>query len=141
MLASQVALVQSSFNKLAPIFDVAARIFYDRLFQLDPSLRRLFTDRRVQEKKLMDALSIIIGNLTRPDRIVPGLRALGRRHVAYGVQNRDYATFGEALLWTLEQGLGDAFTAEARRAWAAAYHLLSSTMKEAAADMETSTVH
>lgn len=141
MLASQVALVQSSFDKLAPIFDVAARIFYDRLFQLDPSLRRLFTDRRVQEKKLMDAMSIIVGNLTRPDRIVPGLRALGRRHVAYGVQNHDYATFGEALLWTLEQGLGDSFTAEARRAWAAAYHLLASTMKEAAADMEASTVH
>ena len=137
MHSSQVTLVQTSFDKVLPISDVAAQIFYDRLFQLDPSLRRLFNgDLRMQGKKLMDALSIIVGNLNRPDRIVPGIRALGRRHAAYGVQNHHYTTVGEALLWTLEHGLGDAFTAEVRRAWAAAYNLLATTMKDAAAKLE-----
>ncbi|MEK6376055.1 MAG: globin family protein [Acidobacteriota bacterium] len=118
MHSSQVTLVQTTFDKVLPISDVAAQIFYDRLFQLDPSMRRLFNgDLRMQGKKLMDALSIIVGNLNRPDRIVPGIRALGRRHAAYGVQNHHYTTAGEALLWTLEHGLGDAFTAEVRRAW------------------------
>jgi len=137
MHASQVALVQSTFDRVLPISDVMAGVFYDRLFHLDPSLRRLFNgDLRMQGKKLMDAMSIIIGNLNRPDRIVPGIRALGRRHAAYGVQSRHYTTVGEALLWTLEHGLGDAFTTEVRRAWAAAYNLLAATMKDAAAKLE-----
>jgi len=137
MHTSQVALVQSTFDKVLPISDVVAGVFYDRLFQLDPSLRRLFNgDLRMQGKKLMDALSIIIGNLNRPDRILPGIRALGRRHSAYGVRGHHYTTVGEALIWTLEHGLGDAFTADVRRAWTAAYNLLASTMKDAAEKLE-----
>ncbi len=142
MDASQVALVQSTFDKVLPISDVAAQLFYDRLFQLDPSLRRIFNgDLKLQGKKLMDALSIIIGNLNRPDRIVPGIRALGRRHTAYGVASGHYTTFGEALLWTLEHALGDAFTSDARRAWTAAYNLMAATMKESGAKLEPCTVH
>src|SRR5438874_12733223 len=133
MKSSQITLVQSTFDRILPISDVAARIFYDRLFHLDPSLRRLFNgDLRMQGKKLMDAVSIIVGNLNRPDRIVPGIRALGRRHAAYGVQERHYETFGDALIWTIEHGLGDAFTPDVRSAWAAVYDLLAETMKEAA---------
>lgn len=131
--SSQVDLVQSSFDKVLPIADVAADIFYSRLFELDPSLRRLFHgDLKLQGKKLMDTLRIIVGNLNRLDRIVPGVRALGERHVAYGVEASHYDTVGEALLWTLERGLGDAFTADVRNAWAAAYTLLARTMKPAA---------
>src|SRR5438874_235228 len=142
MKSSQITLVQSTFDRILPISDVAARIFYDRLFHLDPSLRRLFNgDLRMQGKKLMDALSIVVGNLNRPDRIVPGIRALGRRHAAYGVQSQHYTTVGEALLWTLEHGLGDEFTTEARRAWAAAYDLLAATMKEAATKLEACPVN
>ena len=130
MHASQVALVQSTFDRVLPISDVMAGVFYDRLFHLDPSLRRLFNgDLRMQGKKLMDAMSIIIGNLNRPDRIVPGIRALGRRHAAYGVQSRHYTTVGEALLWTLEKGLGPEFTPEVRDAWTTVYGVLAATMK------------
>ena len=133
MKSSQIAIVQSTFDRILPISDVAAQIFYDRLFQLDPSLRRLFHgDLRMQGKKLMDAISIIVGNLNRPDRIIPGIRALGRRHIAYGVHEEHYTTFREALLWTLEHGLGDAFTPDARYAWSALYDLLADTMKDAA---------
>ena len=133
MKSSQITLVQSTFDRILPISDVAAQIFYERLFHLDPSLRRLFNgDLRMQGKKLMDAISIIIGNLNRPERIIPGVRALGRRHSAYGVQDRHYETFGDALVWTLEHGLGDAFTPDVRSAWSAVYDLLTETMKEAA---------
>ena len=133
MKPSQINLVQSTFDRILPISDVAAQIFYDRLFHLDPSLRRVFHgDLRMQGKKLMDAVSIIVGNLNRPDRIIPGVHALGRRHVAYGVQEEHYTTFREALMWTLEHGLGDAFTPDARYAWSAVYDLLADTMKEAA---------
>lgn len=141
MHASQVALVQSSFDRVLPISDVMAGVFYDRLFHLDPSMRRLFNgDLRMQGKKLMDALSIIVGNLSRPDRIIPGIRALGRRHAAYGVQDGHYATVGDALIWTLEHALGDGFTTEVRRAWTTAYELLASTMKDAAAKLEVCAV-
>jgi len=141
MHTSQVALVQSTFDRVLPISDVMAGVFYDRLFHLDPSMRRLFHgDLRMQGKKLMDALSIIVGNLNRPDRIIPGVRALGRRHAAYGVESRHYTTVGEALIWTLEHALGDAFTAEVRRAWSAAYNLLAATMKDAAEKLEVCAV-
>lgn len=133
MKSSQIALVQSTFDRILPISDVAAQIFYDRLFKVDPSLRRLFHgDLRMQGKKLMDAVSIIVGNLSRPDRIVPGIRALGRRHVAYGVQEQHYDAFGEALMFVLDHALGDGFTPEVQSAWSAAYTLLSETMKDAA---------
>src|SRR5207244_7949400 len=137
MKSSQIALVQATFDKILPIADIAAQNFYDRLFHLDPSLRRLFNgDLRMQGKKLMDAISIIVGNLNRPDRIVPGIRALGRRHAAYGVQDEHYAIVGDALLWMLEHGLGDGFTDDVRGAWTAAYALIATTMKEAAANVE-----
>jgi hemoglobin-like flavoprotein len=142
MKPSQITLVQSTFDQILPISDIAAQNFYERLFHLDPSLRRIFHgDLRLQGKKLMDAISIIVGNLNRPDRIVPGIRALGRRHAAYGVEDRHYTTFADALFWTLEHGLGDAFTADVRGAWCEAYELLAGTMKGAATSVEACAVH
>ena len=134
MQSQQVKLVQTSFDKVLPIADVAADIFYSRLFELDPSLRRLFSgDMKLQGKKLMDSLRMVVGSLDKLDRVIPGVRALGERHVAYGVEEHHYDTVGEALLWTLERGLGDAFTDDVRDAWATAYTLLAMTMKSAAA--------
>ena len=134
MQSQQVKLVQTSFDKVLPIADVAADIFYSRLFELDPSLRHLFSgDMKLQGKKLMDSLRMVVGNLDKLDRVIPGVRALGERHVAYGVEEHHYDTVGEALLWTLERGLGDAFTDDVRDAWATAYTLLAMTMKSAAA--------
>jgi hemoglobin-like flavoprotein len=143
MKPSHITLVQSTFDQILPISDIAVMNFYDRLFQLDPSLRRLFNgDLQIQGKKLMDAISIIVGNLNCPERIVPGIRALGRRHAAYGVQDAHYATFAEALIWTLEHGLGDAFTPDVRGAWSAVYDLLATTMKDAAStNMEACAIH
>jgi hemoglobin-like flavoprotein len=132
MNPKQVALVQRSWNDVLPIAETAAQMFYERLFDLDPSLRPLFqSDMTKQRHKLVDMLSVVVSGLTRLEELLPTVRALGRRHAGYGVRNEHYATVGMALLWTLEQGLGDSFTAEVREAWVAAYGLLATTMKDA----------
>ena len=136
MTPDQIRLVQESFQKVAPIADQAAALFYDRLFATDPTVRPLFAgaDIREQGRKLMPTLGHVVAGLRTPETILPVARDLARRHVGYGVQAAHYASVGAALLWTLEQGLGAAaFTPEVRDAWAAAYGLLSGVMLEAAA--------
>lgn len=134
MNQKQIELVQTSFVEVLPIAETAAALFYDRLFTLDPSLRALFRgDMKEQGRKLMDMIAVVVVNLRKLDLIVPGVRALGARHAGYGVADEHYDTVGEALLWTLEQGLGAGFTSEVRDAWATAYTLLATTMKDAAA--------
>jgi hemoglobin-like flavoprotein len=130
-----IRLVQQTWKQVDPIREQAAALFYGRLFELDPSLRPLFKgDMAEQGRKLMNMLATAAMGLDRLDSIVGEVQALGRRHVAYGVQDAHYDTVGAALLWTLEQGLGDAFTPQVKAAWAEAYTLLADTMKPAAAD-------
>jgi hemoglobin-like flavoprotein len=131
---TQIALVQSSFATIAPIADDAAVLFYNRLFEIDPSLRQMFKGEMAeQRRKLMQMLSAAVKGLQRLDRLVPVVEDLGRRHAGYGVTDTHYETVGAALLWTLEKGLGRAFTPEMRDAWATVYGLLASTMRNAAA--------
>jgi hemoglobin-like flavoprotein len=135
MQANDIRLVQESFEKVAPIADTAAALFYDRLFTLDPSLRPLFkSDLKAQGKKLMAALALAVRGLHKPAQIIPAVQQLGRRHVAYGVQPSHYETVGQALLWTLAQGLGEEFTPEVEAAWTTAYNTLASLMLAAAQD-------
>ena len=135
MNTKQIELVQSSFAQVAPIAGVAASLFYDRLFELDPALRGMFRGDMVEQgKKLMTMIGTVVGGLKSLDRIVPGIQALGARHAGYGVRDEHYDVVGAALLWTLAQGLGAAFTDEVRDAWTAAYTLLANTMKDAAAE-------
>ena len=126
--ARQVELVQTSFESVAPIADVAADLFYDRLFEIDPTLRPMFsTDLSDQKKKLMHMLTVAVRGLTRLEQIIPAVEALGARHVNYGVRDEHYATVGAALLWTLGQGLGEAFTPEVEAAWTTVYTVLAET--------------
>lgn len=126
---SQISVVQSTWAKVVPIADTAVDLFYTRLFELDPRLRLLFpAEMADQKKKLLQTLSLCVNGLTKLEEIVPAVEALGRRHVDYQVREEHYTTVGEALLWTLEQGLGDDFTPEAEEAWTAVYGVLSSTM-------------
>src|SRR6185295_4583109 len=107
--------------------------FYARLFELDPSLRRLFKgDMKRQGGMLMSMIGSAVRGLSNPNALIPVLTALGRRHAGYGVMDAHYTTVAEALLWTLEQGLGDAFDAEMRAAWTAAYMLMASVMQQGA---------
>jgi nitric oxide dioxygenase len=137
MTPEQVQLVKSSFAKIAPFKDQAAALFYRRLFELDPGLRSLFKgDMTAQGAKLMAALGGAVASLGQLALVRPAVRALGRRHAAYGVQPEHYATVGEALIWTLEQGLGTDFTPATRRAWIDAYSGLAWTMIGAAEEDE-----
>ena len=136
MTPEQKALVQASFAQVAPIREVAADLFYGRLFELDPSLRPLFRgDIKEQGAKLMMMIATAVKGLDRLEAIVPAVQALGRRHAGYGVTERHYDTVAAALLWTLEKGLGAAFTDDVRAAWTACYGLLAGVMKQAAREV------
>ncbi|WP_419811510.1 globin family protein [Bacterioplanoides sp.] len=140
MEASKITAVQDTFAMVEPIADKAAELFYGRLFELDPALKPLFKgDMTEQGAKLMKMIGIAVRGLTDLDSIVPAVKNLGARHVGYGVKEAHYATVGSALLWTLEQGLGDAFTDEVKGAWTDVYTLLADVMivaqKEAEAAM------
>lgn len=137
MNTHQIVLVQESFELVKPIADTAATLFYGKLFELDATLRPLFSDDLTEQKRnLMATLAFAIAGLTTPERILPAVRQLGCRHAGYGVQDAHYATVGEALLWTLGQGLGDQFTAETKEAWTVVYTVLATTMQEAARETQ-----
>ncbi|MCP4619048.1 MAG: hemin receptor [Bradyrhizobium sp.] len=126
--------LKTTWAMVAPISDVAAGLFYDRLFTLDPSLQRLFAtaDMKEQRRKLMQALAAVINGVDNLGALVPTLENLGRNHARYGVTDRHYDTVGAALLWTLEQGLKDAWTPAAKSAWTAAYTTVATVMRGAA---------
>ncbi len=133
MTPHQITLVQTSFAQVTPIAATAADLFYGRLFEIAPDVRRMFPDDlSEQKKKLMAMLGTVVGGLNRLETLLPAVRALGRRHAGYGVTAGQFAPIGAALLWTLEQGLGEAFTAEVEEAWATAYGILSQVMIDAA---------
>lgn len=133
MKPEQVDLVQRSWRAVLPIGDTAAELFYGKLFSLDPSLRALFkSDLREQGRNLTAMISVAVGSLSKPERILLAVRQLGRRHAAYGVQPRHYGLVRIALLWALEHCLVEAYTAEVSAAWGAAYDFLAQTMQDAA---------
>jgi hemoglobin-like flavoprotein len=137
MTPDQKALVQDSFELVKPIASDAAELFYARLFELDPSLRALFPEHMgEQRRKLIQTLMFAVAGLNRPEAIMPAVRQLGRRHARYGVQPEQFQTVGAALLWTLAQGLGPAFTPAVRDAWAAVYALLAEEMQRGLADAD-----
>ena len=134
MTGRQINLVQQSFGLIEPIIDDAAILFYERLFEIDPSLQRLFQrSRRDQARLLGQTLTVVVKGIDRPAQLRGAVMALGERHASYGVRDEHYDTVGRALLWTLEAGLKDSFTSEVRDAWVAAYGWLAYTMQHAAA--------
>ena len=117
MTPEQKILVQESFEKVAPISEQAAAIFYGKLFEMDPSLKPMFKgDIEEQGRKLMTMLGTAVRSLDNLEGLVPVVQKLGARHVDYGVQNSHYATVGAALLDTLAAGLGEDFTPEVKEA-------------------------
>ena len=133
MTPEQVQLVKTSFASVLPIAERAGMMFYDRLFELDPTLRPMFKgEMSEQNRALMRMIASAVNGLDRLETIVPTVQALGVRHAGYGVVDAHYQTVGEALLWTLQQGLGDGFTPEVAEAWTTAYDLLAGTMQSAA---------
>ena len=142
MNAEQIALIQSSFEKLAPAAEDLAATFYRRLFELDPTLRRLFQhDIELQGRKFMTMLVVVVRGLDALDRLLPDVENLGRRHVAYGVYDTHYQTVAVALLWAIQDHLGAHWTPAVGEAWATAYRLLADTMQRAARDVPGVALH
>ena len=129
----QIQLVTDSWQKVVPISETAADLFYTRLFELDPSLQSLFSgDMKIQGERLMNMINIAVNALNRLEDVVPAIQAMGRRHKDYRVEPAHYDTVAQALLWTLGQGLGPAFTPEVKDAWTQVYGILANTMIDAA---------
>lgn len=129
----QIQLVTDSWQKVVPISETAADLFYTRLFELDPSLQSLFSgDMKIQGERLMNMINIAVNALNRIEDVVPAIQAMGRRHKDYRVEPAHYDTVAQALLWTLGQGLGPAFTPEVKDAWTQVYGILANTMIDAA---------
>ena len=129
MTPDQVKLVQQSFAKVAPISETAAVLFYARLFEIAPQGKAMFpADITEQRKKLMVTLAVVVNGLGNLESILPAASALATRHISYGAKAEHYPVVGAVLLWTLEKGLGDAWTPEVANAWTAAYGTLSGFM-------------
>jgi len=130
---TDIMLVRQTFDLVVPIAGVAADLFYDRLFYLAPSLRGMFPDdMRDQKRKLMVMLATAVHSLNDLDALVPQLMALGVFYRDYGVTDTHYKVVGEALIWTLERGLANAFTPAVERAWVRVYLLIAATMQAGA---------
>jgi len=129
-----VVLVQRSWTQLLPISDLVAALFYERLFELDPSLRRLCQgDLGAHKKDLVQMLAVVVGELNNPGNLIPTLQALGARHAgAVPEPSPSYERVGEALLWTLREGLRGAFTKDVEEAWTQVCTLVSAVMRQAA---------
>jgi hemoglobin-like flavoprotein len=125
----QHALVRDTLALIRPVSETTAALFYGRLFDLNPDLEALFKgDMASQQHRFMTMLFAAVDHLDQPALLVPTLRNLGQRHLAYGVERDDYTTAGEALDWTLDVVLGDDYTPAARIAWAATYAWIAATM-------------
>jgi hemoglobin-like flavoprotein len=129
MTPKQIELVQRTWRAVLPVGDTAAELFYGKLFSLDPGLRRLFKNDMVETGRNLTAMiSVAVGMLHKPERIVLAVRQLGERHAGYGVERRHYELVGTSLIWALEKCLGEAFTPQVKAAWSATYTFLAETM-------------
>ena len=137
MTPQQIQHVQRTFAQLVPNADHVASTFYAELFDLDPSLRRLFRgDIQRQGEMLVSMLATAVRGLTSPEALMPVLQGLGRRHAGYGVVDQHYVTVGLALIGTLQKSLGTMFSPDVRTAWVAAYTMMAAAMKQGARDAQ-----
>lgn len=138
MTPVQISLIRDSFAIVRKDADAAARLFYTKLFEMQPALRSLFSeDMSEQQQRLMQMIGVAVAHLDRIDDLLPALHDLGRRHAGYGVRDMDYDTVGTALIATLQEALGEHFSDRVRDAWIAVYGALSSAMKAGATQTVT----
>ncbi|MET0068135.1 MAG: globin family protein [Candidatus Thiodiazotropha sp.] len=133
MTPDTIQLVKSSWAQVTPIADQAAALFYGRLFEVYPEVKPYFKgDMTEQGRKLMAMIGTAVNSLDNLEPLLPAIRESGKRHAAYGVKEVDYDKVADALIWTLGEGLGEAFTADVKSAWVSTYGALSEVMKDGA---------
>ena len=130
MTKKEIKLVKSSwvhFRNIKP--EIVADAFYSKLFLDNPSLRKMFpTDMKGQYEKLIMTFNVVVARLEKLDEWDEDIKAMAVRHKDYGVKPEQYKMVGDALLWTLQQGLGTDWDADTEGAWVKCYTLLSDTM-------------
>ncbi len=133
MTPEDIACVKATWARLIPLAEEAASLFYGRLFETYPQLRPLFKgDMDEQGRRIMGMIHSTVMRLDDLGPLLPTVRASGARHAGYGVKPEDYDKMADALYWTLDRVLGDAFTPQVRAAWAAVYGELARQMQAAA---------
>jgi hemoglobin-like flavoprotein len=138
MTPEQKQMVKDSWAKVLPIKETAAELFYNRLFDTYPEVRPYFKgDMKEQGRKLMAMLNTAVSGLDNIDGLIEPLKQSGKAHKGYGVKAEDYDKVGESFLWTLEKGLGDAFTPDVKEAWTVVYTTVAGVMIEGAEYGET----
>jgi hemoglobin-like flavoprotein len=135
MTSAQIQRIHHSWRLLKAVDPaIVGDVFYSRLFFLHPRLRGMFPKKmEEQHQKLIDMLSHMVARLDQPEQLAQEVQAMGARHLGYGVKPEHYAMVGDALLWTLEKGLGHDWTPETAEAWAACYDLIAGKMMEVTA--------
>ena len=134
MTPEQITLVQSSFERLGPDLPAVTARFYQEVFQRNPSLRPLFpSDLTELRVKFAQKLTEIVRAMPRLGELLTHTRALGARHVGYGVRAADYQTVGDSLIVALASVLGEEFDPATREAWELAFNIVAETMLEGAA--------
>ena len=130
--------LETSFDLVAPRGDELVDVFYSRLFTTAPAVKPLFasTDLRKQKAMLLATLVLLRKSLRDLGAIVPKLRELGRRHVAYGARPEHYPVVGEVLVASMADVAGDAWRPEHQRAWAQAVDVVAGAMLEGAASAQ-----
>jgi len=141
MTQKQIELVENSWDYVIINAQEAGTNFYTKLFELDPTLRQLFRDDiRSQSQKLVSLITFVVHKLNNMNDVIADVKALGKRHKNYRVKTEHYSLVGQALLWTLEKGLGDQWNEETKNAWKAVYTILSDTMIRASRDTEPAVI-
>jgi nitric oxide dioxygenase len=136
MNPNQIDLVRDSFVQILVDPERAARLFYDRLFELAPDTRALFrNDLAEQGRQLIESLGWIVTGLSRLEAMLPAVRKLAQRHVGYGVEDRHYAIVGRALLHMVTVHGGASVDAAIQGAWTMAYALVSDAMIDASREV------
>jgi hemoglobin-like flavoprotein len=141
MTQKQIELVENSWDYIIINAQEAGTNFYTKLFELDPALRQMFRDDiRSQSQKLVSLITFVVHKLNNMNDVIADVKALGKRHKNYSVKTEHYSLVGQALLWTLEKGLGDQWNDETECAWKTVYNILSETMIKANSDTEPAVI-
>ncbi|MGE5107240.1 MAG: globin family protein [Sphingobacteriales bacterium] len=130
MTTKQIELIRASWTLVSAIDpETVGNLFYTRLFEIAPEVKPMFRNSlSEQSKKLLTTLGYVISSLNRLDSVADDIAKLAHRHVKYGVKPVHYIAVGEALLWTLEKGLGEHWNNELKEAWSQCYSILSAAM-------------
>jgi len=136
MTPEQITLVQRTFENIKPVSDLAAGLFYTRLFWLQPSLKNLFTaDPAAQRRKFIQMLEGLVCSLDYPGQFVVIMSKLGEQHASFGLTAENYEVAEDALLWMLERCLRENYNEEIEAAWKEVYQLSVLVMQKASSSL------